>query len=216
MAKQGSPEWLLARLGWVTASRFKDVLGTVAVRNTYFQKLTEERYALEQGRDYALAWIQENDFDSPAMAHGRNTEPKARAAYEIAYYEEVEEVGFWRHPLGLRVGASLDGITRHGTIEIKCPYRLEVHARTLQTGMPPEHLPQVQGGLWIADKAFCDYISYNPEHTTQPLYVQRIPRDDQYIAMLEDRVSQFVTALDMQRELDDDEPSVTDEVPDLF
>jgi putative phage-type endonuclease len=218
MAEQGSLDWLLARMGYVTASRFKDVIGSHAVRTTYAQKLREEQAVLAQGRDQAVAWLEANSFDNSAMAHGRKMEPVARAFYELACDQEILEVGFWRLDGDLKIGASLDGVTADGagTIEIKCPYNLAIHAKTCHEGMPAHHLAQVQGGLWVSGKEYCDFISFNEQHVSGPLYVQRIQRDEDYIAMLEKRVTAFAKLAPWDEDEEDNETGVTDEIPQLF
>lgn len=214
--EQGTIEWHLDRMGCVSASQFHKVLGSAAVRQTYFNELREAREALSQGREYAIAWLESRAFDSPAMAWGRKTEDVARAAYELAFDEDVRQVGFARLPGKPDIGASLDGEVNRGTIEIKCPYRLENHIRTTTQGMPAQHLPQVQGGLWIRRAEWCDFISYHPQYAERRLYVERINRDDAYINMLAKRVIEFAAALATGRPLPEYEQPDTDEVPALF
>lgn len=214
--QQGTIEWRIDRMGCVTASAFGRVLGSQAVRQTYYNTLLEERRAKAQGNEYAAAFLAANDYDSPAMAWGRRYEDAARAHYELTQDEDVLQVGFWRLPGHEWIGASLDGKTDRGTIEIKCPFTLEVHIKTAAGGMPADHLPQVQGGLWIADAEYCDFISYHPTYTARPLYVQRIERNEAYIRMLQERVLAFAEALDSGAGLPEYVPKATDEVPSLF
>lgn len=214
--EQGTIEWHLDRMGCVSASQFHKVLGSAAVRRTYFNELTEAREALSQGRDYAKAWLESRAFDSPAMAWGRKHEDAARAAYELAFDEDVQELGFTRLPGHPDIGASLDGEVSRGTIEIKCPYNLENHIRTCEYGMPAHHLPQVQGGLWIRDKNWCDFISFHPGYGERRLYVERIERDSEYVFMLAKRVTEFAEALAKGQELPEYNQPDTEAVPALF
>ncbi len=214
---QGTIEWRLDRMGCVTASAFHKVLGSHAVRTTYYNTLVEEREALDKGRDYAIAFIQANDYDSPAMAWGRKYEDAARAHYELTQDEDVLQVPFLRLPGSNTIGCSLDGkVGDRGTIEIKCPFTLENHIKTCAGGMPVQHLDQVQGGLWITGRAYCDFISYHPTYTARPLYIERIERNDEYIEMLARRVTEFAEALDSGAGLPEYVPEATDEVPSLF
>ena len=77
-APQGSPEWLLERCGKATASRIADIMaktksGPGASRETYAAQLIAER----------LTGCIAASFTNAAMAHGTETEPEARRAYEF-------------------------------------------------------------------------------------------------------------------------------------
>jgi putative phage-type endonuclease len=212
---QGTLEWHLERLGAVTASNFQRVLGSCAARNSYYMELMEARRAIAGGLDKATAYVEAKAFETAATAWGTAHEDQARAAYELKYDRDIEQVGFIRHPDDYWIGCSLDGRNHEITIEIKCPYKLENHIKTVRGGMPTAHIAQVQGGLWIADRAACDFISYHPDYKAQPLYVERIVRDERYIAALADKIQSFATALAAGRPLPEDDPA-PDTVPTLF
>jgi hypothetical protein len=212
---QGTLVWHLERLGCITASQFARVLGSCAARNSYYNELLEARQAITAGPDGAAAYIESKHFETAATAWGNRHEDPGRAAYELTYDRDIEQVGFLRHPNYYWIGCSLDGRDDELTIEIKCPYRLENHIRTCRDGMPAKHIPQVQGGLWIADKARCDFISYHPDYKAMPLYVERIPRDPRYIQTLATRVIEFERALAKGEPLPEDD-CAPDTVPELF
>lgn len=189
---QQSPEWFAARLGKATASRFKDVLATIkngeaATRRNYRMQLVVER----------LTGQKEEGYTNQAMSWGNDNEPLARIAYEVQSGMIVTQVDFIAHP-ALMAGASPDGlIDADGGIEIKCPFQSAVHIETIQSGMPSEHMPQVQGAMWITGRQWWDFVSYDPrmpEHLQ--LYVQRIERDDSYIKDLESKVTAFLQEVD--------------------
>lgn len=190
---QGSPEWLAQRAGHCTASRFKDVLakiktGESASRRNYRIQLVTERLT---GRPC-------DSYSNTAMEWGTATEPFARAAYEGARTVMVDETGFLLHPEVPYVGASPDGLVgADGGVEIKCPYQSTVHVETLEGGMPPEHRAQVQGTLWVTGRAWWDFISFDPRMPAHlQLYVERIPRDEDYIATLAAEVTKFLAEVD--------------------
>jgi hypothetical protein len=187
---QGTPEWFAARCGLATASKFKDVLATIksgeaATRRNYRAQLVCER----------LTGTVQESFQNEAMRWGTDNEPFARIAYE-ARGNIVQEVGFIRHA-SLMAGASPDGfVGDEGSIEIKCP-NTATHIDTLLNGMPPDHIPQVQGQMWIAERAWVDFVSYDPRlPENMQLYVQRIHRDEDYIKNLEKEVAKFLTEVD--------------------
>jgi hypothetical protein len=114
-------------------------------------------------------------------------------AYTLETKNLVEEVGFVQHP-SLLAGASPDGlIGLDGCLEIKCRLTAN-HIETLKAGhMPPEHMAQVQGQLWLTGRRWCDFVSFDPTVPENArLFIERIDRDDQYIADLASAVSDFL------------------------
>jgi len=188
MHAQGSVEWFQERCGRATASRFKDVLakiksGEAATRRNYRAQLVVER----------LTQLAQETYSNAAMQYGTETEPQARAAYEFKTDNAVEEVGFIQHS-DLLAGCSPDGlIGADGGIEIKCPFQSAVHIDTLLTGMPSEHMAQIQGSMWITGRQWWDFVSYDgrlPAHLQ--LHVERIERNGQYITALEADILAFL------------------------
>ena len=193
-AEQGSAEWFFERVGAATCSRFKDVLAKLKSgkpsekRETYLMEVVIER----------LTGKPNEHFSSAAMEHGQAMEPQSRMAYEAGTGRIVEEVGFIKHPTIPMCGGSPDGlIGDDGIFESKSPWNTANHIYTLLEGMPAEHMAQVQGLLWVTGRKWCDFQSYDPR-LPAPLdrYVQRIERDDKYIAALEAEVVQFLAEVD--------------------
>lgn len=185
---QRTDEWFAARCGLATASRFKDILariksGEAAARRNYKAQLVCERLT---GVPY------ENGFESAEMRFGTEQEPFARMAYEERHGVMVEEVGFIRHET-LMAGCSPDGLVgEDGLVEFKVPNTAN-HIDTLEKGMPPEHLPQIMGQLWLTGRKWCHFVSFDPRMPERlRLYVQRVERDDEYIANLEKEVRAFL------------------------
>lgn len=194
-APQGTQDWLKDRAGHATASRFKDVLakiknGEAATRAKYRIQLVTER----------LTGLPVEGYKNAAMAWGTEREPEARMAYEEMTGEIVAEVGFMAHPLVKWCGASPDGLVgTSGMVEIKCPFESTVHVLTLTDGMPAEHIPQVQGNLWVNGRQWCDFISYDPRMPEGlQLYRQRIERDNKFIASLAEEVEKFLGEVQAQ------------------
>lgn len=185
---QRSVQWMMDRVGKVTASRFKDVTAALAsgkpakAREDYLFEVVIER----------LTGNPVDHYISKPMQDGIEREPFARMKYEAATGAIVEEVGFLPHPELAAVGGSPDGLVdADGMIEIKCP-TASTHLRTLLDGMPVEHSAQIQGLLWITGRAWCDFVSYYPD--LQPpldLHIQRVERDDDYIKGLDAAVRLF-------------------------
>jgi len=197
-SNQGSDDWLRARAGHATASRFCDILAAskkdgkpLKARDDYLMELVVEQITGEpifSASSYAMQW-------------GTASEPYARAAYERTTGSLVREVGFVKHKTHAWVGASSDGLVgASGGIEIKCPFNSAVHLATWEGGMPEHHQAQVYGQMWILDLEWIDFCSYDPRMLGDgqhlQLYRQRIQRDQKYIDELEDKVLNFLSEVD--------------------
>ncbi|MFZ4697981.1 MAG: lambda exonuclease family protein [Phycisphaerales bacterium] len=196
-ADQRTDDWYAARCGKATASRFKDAIAALKsgapaqAQRDYLTELVVERLTQQP--------IQR--FQNAAMTWGTEQEPAARAAYERVTGISVEETGFIAHDT-LMAGCSPDGLVDwDGLVEIKCPWNTAVHIETLLNGMPDEHIPQVQGQMWITGRQWCDFVSYDPRMPAElQLHVQRINRDPAYVADLERRVTEFLAEVGTQVE----------------
>lgn len=195
MSEQRSSEWHAERAGRITASMMHVVM------------LERDRAPFKSGprkgqpkpppkalTDYAYQLAAERLTSKPrkqvkaaALLWGTELEPVAVAAYQARTGEIVTPCGFITHPLHNFIGASPDFLVNDdGGGEIKCPESSEVHLETLLTGLPKEHIEQIQGGLWVTGRRWWDFISFHPDFPPDlRLYTQRIPRDDDFIAKLE-------------------------------
>lgn len=185
---QNSPEWYAARLGIPTASRFKDVIakGQGLTRRKYLYTLAGERLTGEPAESYT----------NEAMQRGHAMEAEARERYAFQRDAEPQTVGFMRRKVGEHwIGASPDALLgEDGLLEIKtkAPH---LQLECLDGGrLPPEHVAQVQGQLWVSGRQWADFVSYWPK---LPLFVIRVERDDAYIATLSAEVIAFCEELEV-------------------
>lgn len=192
MMQQGTAEWFAARLGRATGSSFADAIAKLKTGKPSDKR---HRYAIEIVAE-RLTGQPTPHFETAAMRWGTDNEPAARIEYAWQRSVEVQEVGFIAHP-SIMAGISPDGlIGADGGLEIKCP-TTATHIETILNGMPADHIPQVQGAMWITGRAWWDFVSYDPrvpEHLR--LFVQRIPRDDIYIANLDFEIRAFLADVD--------------------
>ena len=195
-SNQGSQEWLNERAGFVTASRFADVLEVGAngkpkkAREDYMMKLVVERITGQASESASSA----------AMVWGKDAEPFARKEYETQTGRIVTESNFLKHPEHKWIGASPDGlIASDGGYESKCPHNSAVHLRTLRDGMPLDHIAQVQGCMFVSGRVWWDFISYDPRMPPElRLHVQRIQRDEAYIRALENKLLDFLAEVQVE------------------
>lgn len=186
--EQRTDEWLQARVGHITGSRMADVIskiktGESQTRINYKTQLVTERLTNQPVQTY---------FNN-AMQQGIDREPDARMLYELENKIDVEEVGFIKHPTLAWSGVSVDGlIGDKGIIEIKCPLETTHTNTLLKKQAPKKYYPQMQWGMCVTQRSFCDFVSYNPSFPDDlKLFVIRVERDDDYIKMLEEEVVKF-------------------------
>jgi len=187
--EQGSEEWFKLRLGVVTASRFKDVLakGRGLTRNSYMSELATEMLTNRHQEGYS------NDY----MDWGIDTEPQAIANYQFATGYKIERVAFISHDT-ISAGCSPDILVNDdGLAEIKCP-KTETQLKYYSKGVfPIKYKAQVQGQLWISERQWCDFVSFDPRIEDEASYFcVRVHRDESYIAELEREVIRFLKDLD--------------------
>ena len=189
--EQGTEEWLQARLGVPSASRFKDIYTSQGKASS-----SQDRYMWEL--------IAETLTGKPtffkvtdAMQHGIDTESQARDYWTLESGFAVEQVGFCVRE-DINAGCSPDGLTADGGgIEIKCPQN-STHMRYRAAGkIPADYVPQVQGSMWITEKPHWWFMSYSEDY--HPLIV-KVERDEDYIAGLAAEVAKFL--LKMQKNLE--------------
>ena len=187
--EQGSPEWLALRAGKVTASRVADVIartktGWGASRANYMAELIAER----------LTGQPAPSFSNAAMQWGTDKEPEARDYYAFITGATVEQIAFVHHPTVADSGASPDGLVGDdGLVEIKCP-STSTHIDTLLGAVgPSKYMTQMQWQLACTGRKWCDFVSYDPRMPeSMQLFVTRIERDDDVIAVLEKDVAEFL------------------------
>ena len=190
---QGSDEWLQARCGSVGASRIDDLCAKIktgygASRANLMAELLVERLTGKPTESYVNA----------AMQHGIETELEARAAYEMAHETWVKEVGLIRHPRIAGAHASPDGLVGdNGLVEIKCPNTATHIDTLLRREVPSKYVKQMQWQMVCADRAWCDFVSYDPRMPPRmQLFVQRVRFDPVLVADLETEVAVFISELD--------------------
>ena len=184
-AEQGTEAWRAERAGKISASRFSDVMGTKPARVKYARELVFER----------LAQQPKHEINSKAIAWGTDIEDFGVEAFELRTGLIASRCGFITHPRYPFIGASPDRLTSDGGgLECKSPHDEAVQIATWLDGMPAEHMAQVQGGMFVTGRPHWWYCSYDPRQAERlRLYVERIPRDDIYIARLAGSLRQFET-----------------------
>jgi putative phage-type endonuclease len=187
--EQGSDAWHKIRLGKITASRVKDVL--TKGRGTSPSK-TAESYMMELIAEI-LTGNSKPFFENDAMRWGTETEPQARAMYAVNNdFVDVKEVAFVEH--NEQVGISPDGlIGDDGLFEAKCPNTTTQLKRALSDSYSSDYKAQIQMQLWVTEREWCDFVSFDPRLNCGASYLQeRVYRDEEYISDMKVKVYAFV------------------------
>lgn len=184
--QQGSPEWHQARAGVITASCFADAISRLT-RTSGKRKAGDPSGASDKyAADLAIERISGKPYGTPVktwvLDRGHEMEALARMHYEARTQSMVEEAGLVLTEDRL-FGYSTDGfVDDDGLIEIKAPVD-SLKICEVMDGDIAEYMHQMQGGMWITGRKWCDFIMYVPDlaNAGKDLYVRRVMRDDDFI-----------------------------------
>jgi exodeoxyribonuclease (lambda-induced) len=180
-APQGSPEWVEARVGKVTASRLKDWLA-VSKRDG---KPLKARLDYERELAFEVEFkVPFERFVTNAMLQGQEMEEFLKRQYEKEFDVIVKPTGAYYSDSFV---ASPDGeIGTDGLIECKWVYDT-TFSEVLTDGVKEDHMLQIQGQLWASNRKWCDYVVGNG-HTGKYVVI-RVERDEKMIKAIADGVA---------------------------
>jgi predicted phage-related endonuclease len=183
--EQGSDEWLQARRGVITGSRFKDARDKLKSGAPSKAALS---YAMDLARE-RLGGLAPSKFQNAAMRTGTEQEPIARAMYERRTGNLVDEVGFFTTDDGL-FGLSPDGlIDDDGVLEIKTMVSSDTLFTAVADGDISAYTDQCNGYLWLLGRKWVDLVLWVPD--MQQMLIKRIERDEAAIESLGDDLMAF-------------------------
>lgn len=155
---QGSDEWRTARCGLLTASEMCRIITPSKLEYAKNDKSKSHLYELLAQR---ITGYVEPGYISDDMLRGKDDEMDAIRHYQ-ENYRPVTSMGFitndkWGFTLGYSPDAlvGVDGV-------IECKGRVQKYqAETIIKGeMPGEFMIQVQTGLLVSERKWCDFISF--------------------------------------------------------
>lgn len=176
---QGSEEWLTARRGKITGSRFKDAREKLKGGQPSKACLG---YAMDIARE-RIGGSAPSKFQNAAMRTGQEQEPFARAMYEARTGHMVDEAGFYLSDDAV-FGLSPDGlIDDDGVLEIKTMVSSDTLFTAVADGDISAYTDQCLGYLWLLGRQWVDLVLWAPDlgHMT----IKRINRDEDAIEALE-------------------------------
>jgi len=216
--EQNTEAWHKLRHGKLTASDFKSLItektqkiaSNTKIKDLAYKKAVETIFNYKEWEEASEEVI----FNSFDIERGNRLEPIARQEYEARTLKPVEEVGFIESDDGL-LGYSPDGLVgENGLIEIKAP-RKSKHLETIfKNEVPLEHIAQIQGGLYLSNRKWLDFISYSENcnilkiseglvnntndynHLKDKIKIDntciiRVYRDEEYIAKLQEAIIKY-------------------------
>lgn len=184
--EQGTPEWHALRCGLITASEVK-LLMTPTLKPANNDRSRSHLYELAAQR---ISKYVEPCYISSDMLRGHEDEVRARILYEEHTGNAVQEVGFVTNTLGvvtpLTLGFSPDGLVgADGMIECKSRNQKFQIQTGIEGGVPDEFILQIQTGLMIAEREWCDFISYSGG---LPMIIYRVIADPEMQGVIFDRL----------------------------
>ena len=192
---QRSEEWHNIRLGRVGGSessvlsvkgKSESGLGAAA-----FTLLYEKAYEIIQEEP-----VKEN-IVTFAMQRGMDLEPEAIHEYELSKMVKVDQVGYILNSDYKYAGYSPDGLVgEDGLIEVKCPGNSEFMRQIITNEIPKQYFFQMQWGMFISGRKWCDYVVYNPDYDKSPMYIDRVDRIEKTIETLKANYLAFESELD--------------------
>lgn len=188
---QHTDEWLALRCGLLTASELKNIITPVKLE---YASNDQERTHLYELAGQRITGYVEPSYLGPDMERGMEEEGEARALY-MQKYAPVLMTGFMTNDKwGFTLGFSPDGLVGDdGIIEIKSRRNKFQIQTIIKDLMPVEHRIQVQAGLLVSGRKWCDFISYSGG---LHLYVKRIHADEEVQTAIIAAAGQFYTKLD--------------------
>lgn len=157
---QGSPEWMAARCGLLTASEMKLII-TPTLKIASNDKERSHLYELLAQR---ITRYVEPSYISDAMLRGMDDEIEAVTQYGKTY-APVKPVGFVTNDKwGFTIGYSPDGLVGDDG-QIECKSRAQrFQIQTLceyvsADAIDPDFMIQVQTGLLVTERKWCDLVS---------------------------------------------------------
>lgn len=182
---QGSDEWLEARRGMITAGSMNLVLTpTLKIANN--EKERTHLYELVAQR---VTGYVEPSYIGDDMLRGLEDEVYAKALYAEKYAPITDYGMITNDKFGFVLGFSPDGMVGDdGMIECKSR-RQKWQAQTIiENELPTDYRLQIQTGMLIAERQWCDFISYCGG---MPMFVLRIYPDPVVQAAIREAATGF-------------------------
>lgn len=212
---QRTLSWHRARLGKITGSCVGKIIAAGKAKDaifsatgiTYLTSVAAEMLlspAIVEDDDNFTTYLDEVNAQTKAMRIGTEREAEARELYCELTGVQISDIGSTPHPDMPTFASSPDGITVDGSgaLEIKCPtpatyttYLANVHTPDDLKRVNADYYWQCIAHMAVTGSQWTDFVAYCP-YALRPMHMVRIPRDEEAIATLLDRVKLAVEYID--------------------
>jgi len=163
MLVQGSDHWYSLRRGIITASEMKLI---ITAKKLEYAENDDSRAHLDELAAQRVTGYTEPTYIGKDMIRGQDDESRARETYHETY-APVETIGFVTNDKwGFTIGYSPDGLVGDDG-QVECKSRSQKHqVQTIcdyasSELIHPDFVIQVQTGLLVTERAWCDLVSYS-------------------------------------------------------
>jgi len=184
--EQGSETWKNYRIGSIGGSSIASVVagGQGKMRKSLLYRLAGE----------ILSGVKYEGYRNADMERGIEQEADARNVYAMEKEIEVEQVGLVKENEFKHYSPDGDP-GDDGMIEIKSVIP-SVHVETIDMErIDGGYIKQINWGMGIWKKSWCDFISWSPLVTDYPIWIRRVERDEKLIKELNDGADKFIDEL---------------------
>lgn len=191
--EQGTQDWLDARKGCITGSKFRDARDRLKNGNPSSKAIL---YAKDVARE-RCGGSAEKVYQNAAMKFGSEQEKFAISAYEARTGYLVEPVGFFKTDDGM-FGLSPDGFPDpKGVLEVKTMVSSDTLFTAVADGDISSYIDQCNGYLWLLGREWVDLVLWAPDMEALGLQmvIKRIERDESAIEKLEADLLAFATTV---------------------
>lgn len=156
---QGSEQWAAMRCGLLTASEMELIITPKTLK---YSESKDTCAHMDELLAQRITQYVEPQYISDGMLRGMDDEIDAKILYN-KHYAPLKDVGFVTNDKwGFTLGYSPDGLVADdGLIEVK-GRKQKFQVRTIiDDTMPDDFRIQVQTGMLISEREWCDFISYS-------------------------------------------------------
>lgn len=188
-----APKDAAAAVGYKALPTSECVRRALAGERTEEFSDTAKRYAADLSIERVSRQPHGEPFKTWVLERGHTMEEAARRQYEARTGSFVTEAGICLTDDEI-FGYSTDGLVDDdGLIEIKAPVdSIKIKAMWL-SGDTSEYDHQMQGGMWVTGRKWCDFIMYVPDLAAvgKDLFVKRVYRDDAFVDAMVAQLIEF-------------------------
>lgn len=179
-------EWLAARSGMLTCSKFPELMKEPGNSNAMF---TDSAYTYLREVVAERIGSFKHSFSASSVNWGHENEPAAVKAYEEFTGNQVDYDSHRFERLTKWVGGSPDGLVgADRTLEIKCPYNPGKHIEVLHRGTIPKiYYWQCVGHCYVTRRKACDFVSFDPriEGPHRIKVIELVPTEHELLRLAE-------------------------------